>query len=361
LDSTVLAGLATQANVRLKSFTVYFGDQQDIGERVIAAETARAFGLDHTEISMPMSTAQTCFRNWLTALDQPSIDGLNVYTISQAVREQGIKVALSGLGADELFGGYPSFKDVPRLKWFAAGVKPLPQTLRRGLARVATIGRSSAVKDKLSDMLASDGSLRTMYFHRRRSMSDSQLRKLGILPTESGLGSDFLSPEATWDVDANGSDPMRQISQLEFRCYQGNMLLRDCDVNGMAFGLEIRVPFLDRKILDLAHTIPSSVRFPNGHKPKWLLRTAFADKLRPEVINHRKLGFTLPIGRWMAGDLRPLCEASLASLKTTGLLQASGIDSIWHSFLRDPKSQVWSRVLSLVVLGQFLERNSVGC
>jgi asparagine synthase (glutamine-hydrolysing) len=198
-----------------------------------------------------------------------------------------------------------------------------------------------------------------MYFHRRRSMSDSQVRNLGILPTEIGLASDFQSPEATWDIDTNGSDAMRQISQLEFRCYQGNMLLRDCDVNGMAFGLEIRVPFLDRRILDLAHTIPSSIRFPKGQMPKWLLRIAFADQLRPDVLNHRKLGFTLPIGRWMAGDLRPLCEASLASLKTTELLRPSGIDSVWKSFLTDPGSQAWSRALSLVVLGQFLGRNSV--
>jgi asparagine synthase (glutamine-hydrolysing) len=188
-------------------------------------------------------------------------------------------------------------------------------------------------------------------------MSDSQLRQLGIVPDELDLGPDLLSPESLWNVDAGGTDLKRQISQLEFRCYQGNMLLRDSDANGMAFGLEIRVPFLDRRILDLAHSLPSSIRFSDRYKSKPLLRTAFKDQLRPEILDQRKLGFTLPIGRWMAGDLRPLCECALDSLKLSDLLRPGGVEAVWNSFLAASESQAWSRALSLVVLGQFLERN----
>jgi asparagine synthase (glutamine-hydrolysing) len=136
------------------------------------------------------------------------------------------------------------------------------------------------------------------------------------------------------------------------------MLLRDADTNGMAFGLEIRVPFLDQRLLDLANSIPSAVRFPEQRKGKHLLRSAFKDLLRPAILNQRKLGFTLPIGRWMAGDLRPNCEMALSWLKMSGLVRAKGVDAVWNSFLAAPTSQTWSRALSLVVLGDFLRRTN---
>jgi asparagine synthase (glutamine-hydrolysing) len=358
LDSTILAGLAAKTAPPLKSFTVRFDHQQKPGEEQVASETARMFGLEHRELVMSMATAKACFESWLAALDEPSLDGLNVYAISGAVRETGIKVALSGLGADELFGGYPSFRDVPRLGRIAKKIRPLPAQFRRGLAGIATIGRSNAVREKLRDMMGSDGSARSMYFHRRRAMSNSQIRQLGIDARDLGLEADFLSSESLWDVDADDADPKRQISQLEFRCYQGNMLLRDADTNGMAFGLEIRVPFLDQRLLDLANSIPSAVRFPEQRKGKHLLRSAFKDLLRPAILNQRKLGFTLPIGRWMAGDLRPNCEMALSWLKMSGLVRAKGVDAVWNSFLAAPTSQTWSRALSLVVLGDFLRRTN---
>jgi asparagine synthase (glutamine-hydrolysing) len=356
LDSTILAGLAGAIAPALKSFTVSFSDQPEVGEQRIASETARMFGLEHRELAISNSTAKTCFEDWLAALDEPSLDGLNVFAISGAVREKGIKVALSGLGADELFGGYPSFRDVPRLGRLAKRIRTLPAHLRRGLAGIATVGRSRPVREKLRDMLGSDGSIRSMYFHRRRAMSNSQLRQIGIERNELGLGAEFLSLDSLWDVDDDEADPKRQISQLELRCYQGNMLLRDADANGMAFGLEIRVPFLDQRVLDLANSIPSSVRFPAHAKDKHLLRAAFPDLLRPAILNQRKLGFTLPIGKWMSGDLRPICDAALDWLKTSGVVRAQGVQAVWNSFLAAPASQTWSRALSLVVLGDFLRR-----
>jgi len=357
LDSTILAGLAVKTTPALKSFTVCFDDQPDVGEKRVAAETARIFGLEHRELNLSSSAAKRCFQDWLAALDEPSLDGLNVYAISGAVRETGIKVALSGLGADELFGGYPSFRDVPKLNRFAKGVRPLPHRLRRGLATLAAVGRSTTVREKLRDMLESDGSARSMFLHRRRAMSNSQLRRLDVNSTKLGLGADFLTPDSLWDVES-GADVKRQVSQLEFRCYQGNMLLRDADANGMAFGLEIRVPFLDQRILDLVHSLPSTIRFPQRRPGKHLLRAAFQDLLRPEILNQRKLGFTLPIGAWMRGDLRPVCEAALGSLKASGLVRTEGVESVWNSFLKNPDSQIWSRALSLVVLGDFLRRTS---
>lgn len=356
LDSTILAGLAARHSPAMKSFTVVFGDQPAHCEGRDAAQTAHAFGLSHSELPMATSDARAAVQDWLAAMDQPSIDGLNVFVISRAVRRQGIKVALSGLGGDELFGGYPSFRDVPRLRRVAALLKRFSAPVRRGLARMAAAGRTAAVREKLCDMLGGDGSVRSLYLQRRRTLSNAQIADLGLDAAHLGLDPDYLPPDAAPDVHADPADLVKTLSQLEFRHYQGNMLLPDADANGMAFGLEIRLPFLDQQMLNLAHAIPGRVRLPNRAAGKHLLRRAFADLLRPDLLNKPKRGFTLPIGRWMAGPLRPLCEQALVVLKDARLLKPAGVDAMWKGFLAEPESPMWTRAFALVVLGEFVRK-----
>jgi asparagine synthase (glutamine-hydrolysing) len=356
IDSTILAGLAAKHSRSIRSFTVVFDDQPDFSEQSLAAESARRFGLDHTEISMPSSAAEAAIGDWFAALDEPSIDGLNVFVISRVVREQGVKVALSGLGSDEQFGGYPSFRDSPRLWRTARWTRPLPSSVRRRLANVATIGRSRAVRLKLHDLLESTGTLRSACLRRRRVLSDLQLIRLGLPAEELGLDRDYLDADALPDVDCDETDAVRVVSHVECRSYQGNTLLRDADANGMAFGLEIRVPFLDRRLMDLVHSLPGPVRFPKGRPGKFLLRQAFGEFLRPEILNQPKKGFTLPIRRWMATSLKPTCERSLETLSDSGVVDPDGITAVWNAFLREPESPMWSRAFALVVLGEFCRR-----
>jgi len=287
------------------------------------------------------------------------MDGLNVYLISKVVREQGITVALSGQGGDELFGGYPSFGDVPKLRGMMRKIGWLPRALRAAFARSATIGRSEAVRQKFMDMARTDGSLRSLYFQRRRAMSCDQLAHLGLYSRELGLDDSFQPPDALEGVMADDGDPVWSISQLESRFYQGNMLLRDSDANGMAHSLEIRVPLLDQRMLDLMLATPGRVRLPNGRADKHLLRVAFAPMLRPALLNQGKKGFTLPIRRWMTGPMRDLCEHALIGLKSTGCLRKEGIDSLWQSFLSNPESPIWSRAFTLCVLGLYIRRNNL--
>jgi asparagine synthase (glutamine-hydrolysing) len=218
------------------------------------------------------------------------------------------------------------------------------------------LGRSQAVREKLSDVMRSDGSIRSVYLHRRRTMSDDQLATFGVRARVLGLTADFLPPESIEQVPTDELDVIASVSRLESRYYQGNMLLRDSDANGMAHSLEIRVPFLDRRLLEVVYRLPGSVRVPAGLPPKHLLRRAFADVLRPELVSQKKRGFTLPIRRWMRGELRDICEASLARLRSSGLIAADGVDRIWQMFLANPESPIWSRAWSLVVLGRYLDR-----
>jgi asparagine synthase (glutamine-hydrolysing) len=358
IDSTVVTSVAARLSPRIRTFTVGFADQPDMSECRLAAETAKLLGTEHTEILINGPDAEASSLQWLKSLDQPSLDGLNVYIISRAVRQCGIKVALSGQGGDELFGGYPSFIDVQKLARLMAGLRVLPRSIRRVLGRGAMAGRSQAVKQKFFDVLDTDGSICQLYFQRRRAMSSDQLRLLNVTPERLGLMSCFHDTRSLGDVPESG-DAVWLISQLESRFYQGNMLLRDGDANSMSHSLEIRVPLLDQRLAHYVLSLPGRVRLPHGRADKHLLRVAFASDFRTSLLRQDKRGFTLPIRRWMLGPLRDLCVQGLESLKARDLVAPAGVDAIWRQYQQEPESPVWSRAFTLVVLGAFIEQHGL--
>ncbi|HVZ94293.1 MAG TPA: asparagine synthase-related protein, partial [Phycisphaerales bacterium] len=220
----------------------------------------------------------------------------------------------------------------------------------------ASVGKSVAYRQKLSDMARSNGSLIDLYLQRRRAMSDRQLSELGLTAEGVGLSEQFMPREAIERTPVDERDPVWTVSVLESRFYMGNMLLRDADINGMAHSQEIRVPMLDKRILDGFMRVPGRVRLPRPVNNKHLLRAAFPDLLRAELLNQPKRGFTLPLRRWMQTSLRETCEGALGELKSLGALRTEGVDSIWKAFLADPESPIWSRALTLVVLGVYVKR-----
>jgi asparagine synthase (glutamine-hydrolysing) len=334
--------------------TVGFAEDPNLSEQTLAAETAERFGLDHTRIDVAAKDAEAAAIAWLASLDLPSVDGFNVFLISKFVRAQGIKVALSGQGGDELFGGYPSFTDVPRLsRWFRAA-RFIPRAVRRQLTAAATMRRPTAIQEKAIDLADSDGSLLQLYLRRRRAMSSRQLRALGLEAATLDLTDDYMPAGAIADDLLDRTDAVSALSRLETTFYLGNMLLRDGDVNGMSHALEIRVPLLDQRLLDLVMPLPGPVRLPEGRANKHLLRQAFPELLRPAILAQKKRGFTLPIGRWMRGPLRELCDAGLTAAKSIGLLDPAGVDAVWASFWDDASSPAWSRAFTLAVLGLYL-------
>jgi asparagine synthase (glutamine-hydrolysing) len=359
LDSTIVAGVAARHTPHLRSFTVGFEDQPDLSEFQLSRETAELFNLRHTEVHITNDDTLSATESWLRALDLPSLDGLNVYVISGAVRRQGITVALSGQGGDELFGGYPSFIEVPRLRSMASKAAWMPAAFRRSLARVATVGKSEAVRQKAIGMAGSDGGILSLYLHRRRAMSDPQLHSLGLEAGALGLSEDFIPPQSAADAAVDPCDITWSISRLESQFYMGNMLLRDGDADGMAHSLEIRVPLLDQRLLDFAFAIPGSVRLPAGGRPKHLLRAAFPELLRPALQRQGKRGFELPVRRWMLGPMRELCQSGLQTLKSIDLLRPQSLDSFWTAFEREPESPIWSRVFTLCVLGLYLKQTRI--
>ncbi len=354
LDSTIVAGLAAEHTRHLRTFTVAFSDQEDFSELELARETAQIFGLEHTEVRLDGPDATAALGEWLLALDQPSVDGLNTFIISRAVRREGIVVALSGLGGDELFGGYSSFADVPKLNGVLSKISFMPPALRVALGKLITLRRSRSVRDKMSDIMRTDFSLLALYLQRRRLCSDDQLDSLGL--PRSDLAPGYVPYDALESLRLDPNDPVWTVSELESAFYQGNMLLRDSDVTGMAHGLEIRVPMLDRGVAEFAHSLPGRARLIPGAWNKQLLRSTFPRFLRADLLAQGKRGFALPIRRWMTGPIRELCEDGLNSLKAHGVVPPAGVDAIWNAYLAAPESPIWSRAFMLVVLGFYLKR-----
>lgn len=356
IDSTVISGLAARHRPDLTAFTLAFSGDPEFDESSLASKSARRFGLRHEVITLCPKGAEQAAVAWLAGLDQPSIDGLNVFIISQAVRARGIKVALSGQGGDELFGGYPSFRDLDRIRRLATALRHLPSFLRRGVAKALTLSRSSSVQAKFSDMIGGSSDLVSLYLHRRRLLSDPQMRSLGIEASDLNLPPHFMPSAALPSLD-DPADTVASVSRLESACYQGNTLLRDSDTNGMAFGLEIRPPLLDRRVIELAHSLPGHLRLPSGSPSKYLLRQAFPDLLSTEALARPKSGFTLPIRRWLNSSLKDWFITCVDALKRNTHFCPKGIDAIVNDFHRKPESQHWSRAFALAVLGDFVLRH----
>jgi asparagine synthase (glutamine-hydrolysing) len=331
LDSGILAALACRHQPGgISTFTVALPCTTE-DESVNAAAMARHCGSDHHELVIHEHDALAWVEQGLTKFDMPTVDGLNTYLVSRAVASQGIKVALSGLGADELFGGYPSHRWMPwlqLLRWLPAGLRqPLLQSVRPRFAA------------KLTDLPRWDRWHLGLAV--RRWASDQDLRAAGAEP--------LAWPESPPQRITQG---WGQTSWAELFGYAEPMLLRDSDVLSMACGLELRVPFLDHQLVEIALRMPQRFQRPG----KQLLRQACADLFPPGYLNQPKQGFALPMDAWMRGPLHHLCQSRLQALEQSGWLNSPWIRQQWQAF--EAGQLNWPRAWSLVVLGEFAQRET---
>jgi asparagine synthase (glutamine-hydrolysing) len=334
IDSSVVTALAAQKLAhKLQTYSVGF-DVAEFDETAIAGEIARRYGTDHHRIQLSEEEVIASVTEAVDKLDLPSVDAINTYIVSRVVATHGVKVALSGLGGDELFGGYPSFRDVPRLQLVAA----LPSFLRR------IIGLAGNLGDRLVD-LPRTGDAGELAHWRRRFLTDESIRRAG-LPIA-------LEPRM---VPVALPDDFAQISWAELTGYMRRMLLRDADQMSMAVSLEMRVPFLDHELVEYVLGLPAAVK---KHYPgvKGLLVEACRDLLPASVYDRPKAGFVLPMKQWMRGPLAAFVEEGLRETVARRLLPGSFTNEMKEAFQKDRLH--WSRLWSIVVLGQYARRRGL--
>jgi asparagine synthase (glutamine-hydrolysing) len=326
IDSSIVTALAAQKLERkLQTFSVSF-DVAEFDESAIALEVAKRLGTEHHRLQLSEEEVLQSVTEAVAKLDLPSVDAINTYVVSRAVANEGVKVALSGLGGDELFGGYPSFRDVPRLKLLAR----LPRAWRKILGG-----------DRLAD-LPNESRAGELALWRRRFFTDQMLDLAG-LPRET----------TPFECPVELPDDFALISWAELTGYMRHMLLRDADQMSMAVSLELRVPFLDHELVEYSLGLPALEKKRYGGV-KGLLVEAGRDLLPPAVYERPKAGFTLPMQAWMAGPLAAFVEDGLHETMARGLLPENFVTDARAAF--GNRRLHWTRLWSMVVLGHFVRR-----
>lgn len=301
IDSGALAGLISeQATAQTHAITLGFaefsGDAHD--EAPLAAAVAQHYGLAHHVRTVDRGEFLRDLPAIVSAMDQPTIDGLNTWFVSKATAELGLKVAVSGLGGDELFGGYPSFHAVPRMARAAAWPGRIPG-LGKGVRRLLApwLSHVPRVHPKLAGALEYGHTTAGAYFLKRGLFMPWELTDL--LPSDvvfDGLAQ--LAPQAELErlLDPTPHSKWAQVAVLEATQYMRNQLLRDTDWASMAHSLEVRVPLVDHVLL--SKLAPSLMHTRRMHGKRWLANSP--QRALPDAVRHRpKTGFATPIADWL--------------------------------------------------------------
>lgn len=354
LDSSIIVGLLRQEVGDIRTFSIGF-EEKDYDETPYARWVAKKLNTQHTEIILTIGKFVEWLDEGLDAADQPTFDGLNTYFVARAARESGLKVALSGLGGDELFGGYPYFQVVPilsRLQEVIQRTGKLSQTVASKLGNLT--GWRKLLYIFLNQLDEQDRLLAAYQVSQSLFPIEYQNKYLNLRVVDGnwmGLPLEFYKFIKKSDRD---EDELSLLSRYVLRIFQGERTLRDSDMMSMASSLELRTVFTDHLFIENIWKIPGRVRCqgaPNKPFEAMLSRNILGKDypLRP------KMGFVFPFQRWLSSSF--LRNKVMEKLDNKDLLSIVGIQSV-HDIVRNQKIS-WSRIWSIYVLLRWIEKNDI--
>ena len=350
IDSSALVSILSRGGVKPSTFSIVFREA-DFSEAQHSRAIAAKFHTDHHEINVSQADVLSAIPDALHAMDLPTMDGVNTFFVSRETRKSGVKVALSGLGGDEVFAGYSTFRTVPRMERFSNFWKHVPGMVRAPLASAFhALAPSSDHNRKLVSLAYNNGRIPHPYFLARTLFTPAQ-RDLLLRKHDDAISARASASQLDRLQRALPLDPVNRVSYLESRCYMLNTLLRDADFMSMSQGLEVRVPLIDHRLAKAVLAIPGEQKL--GPTPKPLLVGALGASLPDEIVHRPKRGFTLPFEQWMRqelrGEIEPVLDATrLASGPLGDFLHAREVLKVWQDFLG--RSISWTRPWSLYVL-----------
>jgi len=371
VDSSLLVALMAKicGGTKVKTFSVGFEQEgADIDETGDALRIAKFIGTDHSRVVVTGNDVRNKINHIVTALDQPSVDGVNSYFVSFAARK-AVTVAISGTGGDELFAGYP---------WFANMVKAYQQGKKNYYSRVLKhlLSALSLFSTSARSSFRKDGN----YFSHRKSELDflrlysGQYQIFGPVGTARLLNTAYcgiacIGREPSHDISASDELPhasiINRVTALCLRGYTQNQLLRDIDAVSMAHSLEVRVPFLNPDFVDVALSLPDNTKLGNIEATPDLSNATYretgAKKILVDVSRHvlpngldlqKKRGFGMPFDKWLKGSLKDVLDDTLSeqSVIRRGFFKIDEVKTIHNHFLNNQAPWFWPWLLMIIEL-----------
>jgi asparagine synthase (glutamine-hydrolysing) len=381
VDSSAVAALASEVVPdAVHTFTIGF-DVAAYDETPYAQRVADAIRSHHTRVVLSEQSFQEQLPNAFTAIDQPTFDGINTFFVSRAARNAGMTVALAGTGGDEVFGGYPSFVDIPKVLR-AGGWLPFSDeggVVKAALEGTITLGARLANKmswnllkvappqtrwGKVADVARTVHDALGLYqvSYALFTRETQAVLAASVVRAAQGQQSHGLPAEVAtaWRQRIKGSELLHSISVLELSSFIGERLLRDTDAASMAVALEVRVPLLDHVLVETVAGIDPLRRFAPPRK-KQLLRDLGLARLDPAIFNRPKSGFVLPIETWARQRLQPHMETLLSDPELTRRvgLRGDAVRTLWRSFGEGRAGLYWSRIWATYVLLSWCQTHDV--
>lgn len=353
IDSSIIVALMSKAGGKsVNTFTVTF-DNQEFNEAEYAQIIAKQYHTNHHEIRLLPDEMLHILPEALAATDHPTGDGQNSYLIAKAIKNKGITMALSGLGGDELFAGYPVFKRLYRLHSYNY-FHYIPDAILRVAARMFFKIRPSVAANKIVQLFhLQHRNFESVYLLNRQLYAVPEIEQLlnftknAPYNTLTGINQNHIEQNKI----------LSAISIAEITSYMQNILLRDTDQMSMASALEVRVPFLDHKLVEFVLSISDNVKYPKIQKK--LLVDATVGYIPKKIIERPKMGFVFPWKHWLKNELRTFCDKKINLLAQRQFFNENNIKSLWNEFLNNNPTMQWSNIWHLIVLEHWLSENQI--
>ena len=356
IDSSVVVGLMAKAGTyHPNTFNVAF-EEKEFDESYYAEIVAKKFKTNHTRLLLKPTDFLDELQNALDAMDSPSGDGINTYVVSKAIRKNGMTVALSGVGGDELFAGYPFFGQYLALREKDFFWK-LPLAIRKiaaGLVPGPSNGRSGRVKQLLK---LPSCSIENVYPVFRQMLSPELIGELTSLSSGPVLTTSVRQELMNRNENIGLLPRLSQVSVAEYLGYTQHTLLKDTDQMSMAVSLEVREPFFDQDLVEFVLAIPDKLKKPVY--PKSLLVESLKPLLPDEIVHRKKQGFLFPWNVWLKNELRTFCEQRIHSMAGRPFINGPELIAYWESFLAGDSNTRWAEIWLFVVLEYWLNKNGI--